>query len=99
MTPGSQEATRLTAAHWASAYAGFIAGLTLTALTYLTSAFGLDRVGLEVPGLVLIPIVAPLLALSILRGGYRLAALGLFLAAPVLWASFVIFIFAGGAVS
>lgn len=99
MTPDTQEPTRLTRRHWASAYAGFIAGLMLTALTYLSSAFGLDKVGLGIPGLVVIPIVVPLLVLVVLRGGYRLAALGLFLAAPVLWASFAIFLFAGGAVS
>ncbi|AVM63129.1 MULTISPECIES: hypothetical protein [Dietzia] len=99
MTHETQEPTRLTPEDWASAYAGFIAGLMLTALTYLSSAFGLDKVGLGIPGLVVIPIVVPLLVLVVLRGGYRLAALGLFLAAPVLWASFAIFLFAGGAVS
>lgn len=98
MTHGAQPHSSLTAAHWASAYVGFIVGLMFTALTYLTSAFGLHSVGWGVPALVVIPIVVPLLALLILRGGYRLAALGLFLSAPVMWLSFVVFVFVGGAV-
>lgn len=84
--------------HWACAYAGFVAGLILTAFTYGTSAFGLHASGLAPVGLIGIPIAVPLLALTVLRGGYRLAALGLFLAAPVLWMSFFVFIVVGGAV-
>lgn len=99
MTPDAQKATCLTPGHWDSAYTGFIVGFTLTALTYLTSAFGLDSGGLGVPGLVVTPIVVPLLALAILRGGCRLAALGIFLAASAPWTSFVIVLLVGGAVS
>lgn len=88
----------LTGVHWACAYAGFIAGLILTTLTYGTEAFGLHDVGLAPVGMVVIPIAVPLLALAALRGGYRLTALGLFLAAPVLWVSFFVFIAIGGLV-
>lgn len=76
---------------WACAYAGFIAGLILTAVTYGTNAFGLYERGLAPIVLVGVPIVVPLLTLVVLRGGYRLTALGLFLAAPVLWISFFMF--------
>ena len=98
MSAGSDVQGGVTGVHWACAYAGFIAGLILTAFTYGTSAFGLHAYGLGPVGLVVIPIAVPLVALTVLRGGYRLAALGLFLAAPVLWASFFIFILDGGAV-
>lgn len=72
--------------------------MILTALTYVTSAFGLDALGLGLVGLVVVPIAVPLIALTVLRGGYRIAALGLFLAAPVMWVSFFVFIFVGGMV-
>lgn len=75
----------------AGAYAGFIAGLVLTAVTYGTNAFGLYERGLAPIALIGVPIVVPLLTLVVLRGGYRLTALGLFLAAPVLWMSFFVF--------
>ena len=77
--------------HWACAYAGFIAGLILAAVTYGSNAFGLYDYGLGPVVLVGVPIVVPLLTLAVLRGGYRLTALGLFLGAPVLWVSFFMF--------
>lgn len=77
--------------HWGCAYAGFIAGLVLTAVTYGTNAFGLYERGLAPIALIGVPIVVPLLTLVVLRGGYRLTALGLFIAAPVLWMSFIVF--------
>lgn len=61
---------------------------SLTALTYVTSAFGLDALGLGPVVLVVIPIGVLLIARSVLRGDYRIAALGLFLGAPVLGVSF-----------
>lgn len=80
-----------TAAHWASAYAGFVGGLILTAVGYLSGGFGLGSVGLAGLGLAASPIAAALLAVVILRGGFRLAALGLFLAAPAFWVAFATF--------
>lgn len=76
---------KLGAVHWACAYAG-------STLTCVVSAFSLDALGLGPVGLVVIPIVATLITNS-LRGGYRLAAPGLFLAAPVLLVSFFVVIF------
>lgn len=88
----------LNGVHWACAYAGFIVGLILTAVTYGSNAFGLYDYGLGSVVLVGVPIVVPLLVLALLRGGARLTALGLFLAAPVLWMSFFMFFGIAGVV-
>ena len=84
------------ARHWASTYIAYSAGLVLTACSYLTNAFGLHEHGLTAGVLLGVPLVTPLIALLVFRGGYRLVALGILLAAPVLWLSFFLLTFAGG---
>ena len=45
------------ARHWASAYMAYIAGLVLTACSYLTNAFGLHEHGLTAGVLLGVPLV------------------------------------------
>ena len=81
----------LTGAHWASGYVGFVAGLMLILLMYQTGGAGLHLVGRGALGLVGIPVGTALLAAAVLRGGYRLAGLGLLMATPASWVAYAAF--------
>ncbi|MDO5513449.1 hypothetical protein [Corynebacterium sp.] len=84
--------------HWAAAYVGLVVGLALVALVYSTSGMWPESERTGTVLLLVVPVALPLLALTVLRGWYRLAVLGLALAPVVAVVSFFAVI-VGGAIA